>query len=327
MRVGIAGSPPFNMSQPGKPSGISVDIWKELAGSVNLVYKIQSFNSVADLLTALKANKIDVAIGPISITSERYKEVAFTQPYYRSSISILTKRGSPSLWSSIKPFIQKTFLLAVSTLMVVLFIVDNLIWLLERGKNPDFSESYWAGVGNGMWLAVVTFTTVGYGDLAPVTRLGRMLVGIWMIVALIPASSLTAGIASSFTLLSLQNSAIKSPDDLRDKKVAVIEGTTGAKFAKRYGARLLNQVSLDKAIEKMISGEAIAVTFDYPGLKYYMKTNENLDLQIISVFSETQNYGFCTSLRNPILKQLSLALLSAQESGKLKEILDRWGIN
>ena len=34
-----------------------------------------------------------------------------------------------------------------------------------------------------MWFALVTLTTVGYGDKAPITRIGRSLTSVWMVTS------------------------------------------------------------------------------------------------------------------------------------------------
>jgi len=54
-----------------------------------------------------------------------------------------------------------------------------LVWLAERGSNPglaDYSEA--------LWWAVVTVTTVGYGDVTPHTPLGRFIAAGLMITGI-----------------------------------------------------------------------------------------------------------------------------------------------
>ena len=125
LRVGVSGSPPFvsitgeaSVTTQGKRKqtkvdGISVDIWKEISTETGLQYQLVPYKSVETLLKALRRNEVDLAIGPISITAERHAWATFTQPYYSSTMGILTRKGSASLWKSVKPFIRKTFLLAV----------------------------------------------------------------------------------------------------------------------------------------------------------------------------------------------------------------------
>ena len=51
-----------------------------------------------------------------------------------------------------------------------------------------------------MWFALVTLTTAGYGDKAPITRTGQSITGAWMVIFLIAVSSLTASLASASTI-------------------------------------------------------------------------------------------------------------------------------
>ena len=77
--------------------------------------------------------------------------------------------------------------------MGALTVVGGLIWLAERKANPDEFPGGVAGLGNGMWFAIVTMTTVGYGDRSPKTTVGRLLSAVWMLFATISFSTLRQG--------------------------------------------------------------------------------------------------------------------------------------
>lgn len=77
--------------------------------------------------------------------------------------------------------------------MVILIFVSSLIYMVEHPYQPKvFSD-----VPKSMWWAVVTMTTLGYGDMVPITALGRMLgactavIGVGMVA--VPAGILASG--------------------------------------------------------------------------------------------------------------------------------------
>jgi voltage-gated potassium channel len=53
------------------------------------------------------------------------------------------------------------------------------IYLIEGGLNPTIDS-----VGDGVWWAMVTLTTVGFGDITPVTGLGKVVGGVLMVAGL-----------------------------------------------------------------------------------------------------------------------------------------------
>ena len=52
-------------------------------------------------------------------------------------------------------------------------------------------------VGTGVWWAIVTFCTVGYGDVVPDTSLGRFVAGIVMVLAITFITVVTALVTSA----------------------------------------------------------------------------------------------------------------------------------
>lgn len=50
--------------------------------------------------------------------------------------------------------------------------------------------------GDAIWWAIVTITTVGYGDLYPVTLLGRVIAVVLMLSGIVVIGILTAALAS-----------------------------------------------------------------------------------------------------------------------------------
>jgi voltage-gated potassium channel len=60
---------------------------------------------------------------------------------------------------------------------IIVIIIGAIMYLIEGGKNPNFSS-----IPRSIYWAVVTLTTVGYGDITPVTEIGQFLSAIVMIL-------------------------------------------------------------------------------------------------------------------------------------------------
>ena len=79
---------------------------------------------------------------------------------------------------------------------VVLLVTLGALAMLdaERGAKGAGIDS----IGDALWWAVVTITTVGYGDLYPVTVTGRLIAGVMMLIGIALVGVVTAGIAGWF---------------------------------------------------------------------------------------------------------------------------------
>ena len=87
------------------------------------------------------------------------------------------------------------------------------VYFLERNENPAI-ETF----GDALWWAIVTATTVGYGDVSPVTVEGRVIAVILMIAGIGVIGAFTATVASFF----LEDDGSKEHEKL-DRRLAMIE--------------------------------------------------------------------------------------------------------
>lgn len=328
LKVGVAGSPPFvHQTKTGDSfKGISLEIWQEMAEAKQLDYELISQPGVKAGIDAVANGEIDLLIGPVSITAERFQRVAFTQPYFKANIGLLISGQTSTVWSRIRPLFQVAVISSVGGLFLVLFIVGNLIWLAEHRRNEkQFPKHYIRGVESGMWFALVTLTTVGYGDKAPVTKTGKAITSMWMLITMVAASSLTAGIATVLTLLLSQETVepFTKVEDLQGKQIAVISGTTGEQWAKTYQARLLESATLEQAIERLKSGKAKGVMFDVPALEYYLYQHPEVPLKLANISVAVEDYGFVLPLNSELVNDLNIIIMQLKESGRLQEIIDR----
>ena len=66
---------------------------------------------------------------------------------------------------------KEEFIFILVSLSVLLLTVTPLVYYVEFQAQPEVYSS----MSTTLWWAVVTFTTVGYGDMYPITAIGRIL--------------------------------------------------------------------------------------------------------------------------------------------------------
>jgi len=95
--------------------------------------------------------------------------------------------------------------LSVMLIAFLLIIISTLMFYTENEAQPTVFSS----IPASMWWGIETLTTVGYGDMLPVTSLGKILGGMISVLG-IGLFALPAGILSSGLTEHLQKTAHKS---------------------------------------------------------------------------------------------------------------------
>ena len=79
------------------------------------------------------------------------------------------------------------------TILAALLFFILLFGYLFYVSEPDVRN-----LGDGIWWALVTITTVGYGDITPVTTLGRIVASSLMLLGLGLIATITAIVSAKF---------------------------------------------------------------------------------------------------------------------------------
>lgn len=100
---------------------------------------------------------------------------------------------------------RKNELILSLVLVIFLIIIASCLLFFAEHFYPSEAESKFTSVPATLWWAIVTLTTTGYGDMYPLTTIGRILTGIIMLTGVaffaLPAGIITAGFLEEMKLI------------------------------------------------------------------------------------------------------------------------------
>ena len=106
---------------------------------------------------------------------------------------------------------KEELLLMFFAIMILLVISSSLIYKAEHDVQPEA----FASIPAAMWWSIVTLTTVGYGDVYPVTNWGRFLGSIVVILGIGFFALPTGVLASGFAEVLARRKEEKSMREIR----------------------------------------------------------------------------------------------------------------
>ncbi|MCS6824100.1 MAG: ion transporter [Cytophagaceae bacterium] len=134
-----------------------------------------------------------------------------------------------------------TLIIAVA----VLVVASTLFYYIEKPAQPDKLPN----IVNAFWWCIITLTTIGYGDMVPVTLVGKIigsLIAVFGVLLMaIPIGILSTGFVQNMEALSKQ------------KRLSVIRNIIKDAFRKKYSQHLGCEV-----MRGAISIEAIRVALE-----------------------------------------------------------------
>jgi polar amino acid transport system substrate-binding protein len=319
-------TPPFAMqASDGAWSGLAIDLMNAIAGELNWKIRWQEAPTTDDLLKAVSDRHADAAIAAITITSEREATVDFSHPYYDSGLAIAVRRNhGASFWSGLQALTSPAFIGTVSLLILLLFAAGAVIWLIERHRNSAQFESHPVkGIGSGFWWAAVTMTTVGYGDKAPVTPLGRFLAVIWMFAALILTAVFTAQLTTTLTLHRLSG-PVTSVADLAHNRVGVVGHTASNAYFDSRGLRTISYKNVAEGLAALDNDEIDAFVHDEPILRYDVRSEYIGDIELLPQVFDAKAYGIALQSGSKLREDVNRVLLEILASPRWTAIRTKY---
>jgi ABC-type amino acid transport substrate-binding protein len=277
VRVAVYDVEPYGgQSREGLFVGASVDLWRRVAEQLNWQYQLKLVPQMSDLLAGVERGTFDIAIGAITITPERLARVDFSYPTHRSGVAVaFAKRtGARAALHEYSTALGELGPLVLA-LVIFLTVTGVLMWWFERHPSKDpgkpGSQSSVASWHEGIYWAVVTMTTVGYGDKTPQTHPGRALAVVSMLGSLVLVSLLTTSLVARITASRVEGIAIRN-SDLIGKRLAAVSDSSDAEYldAQRFTYDKFD--NLPDALNALAAGRTDAVVNSVGALQYLVNT-------------------------------------------------------
>jgi len=130
-----------------------------------------------------------------------------------------------------------------------------------------------------LWWAIVTMTTVGYGDKTPRSFLGRAYASLWMIIGMLLMSVFTAQISSFITADEL------SPlNEILGSKIGVPLGSKNFFRKYCYGAESVTEYSTERELLASLQNDTEDKVWLFNCQE--KETSPDLDFMIVSVLDD-----------------------------------------
>ena len=231
--------------------GLSVELWRRVAEHLHLTYRLTLVPQMDVILTGLERGQFDAAIGAITITPGRLARVDFSYPTHRSGVAVaFPKEAGPiaavlSYGAGVR---ELSFLIVV--ILALLLLIGVLMWTFERPRRnaTELSDSSVTTLNEGIYWAVVTMTTVGYGDKTPKTPVGRFIAVLWMLGSLALISLLSTSLVAHMTADRVEAGQMPRNGDLEGKRLAAVADSSAPSISKKSTSNIPNTLTFTRRL-------------------------------------------------------------------------------
>lgn len=275
-----------------------------------------------------------MAIGPLTITSQRENVIDFSKPFQTVGISLVTSRKeeATTLFQIIEPLTSVVWCMLAGVLVLVsatLFVIDRVAPAHDEGVRFNSHESLW-----------FTFASMALrtSELVPRTVSGRLLAGALWFFSLFIISSYTANMASLLTL-SRMDTPVRGVGDLIDQtkiKYGTVRNSHVSVFFENSKIEqyqrmwtYMSKVESSSMVNKSEDGFKKAkesegkYVFMWDSAVVQYQTTQDCDLVKVGETFDLRGYGVGIPKGAPYRDDITQAILKLREDGKLQALEDK----
>ncbi|KAI3680766.1 hypothetical protein L6452_35542 [Arctium lappa] len=316
-------------SNETKYSGFCIDVFEMVVATLEVKYGyvltyefVNHTGSYDDMVDQVYYKNYDGVVGDVTILANRSNYVEFTQPFTESGLSMVVpvKTEPQRAWKFMRPFTVEMWLATFGILFYTMFVV----WFMEHQVNQEFRGPWKDQLGTALWF---TFSSLFFSHREKIqSNHSKVVVMIWLFVVFILTASYTASLTSMLTVSALEPT-VRDIDWLRKTNAPV--GCDPDSFVGDYLTNVLElknitNVSKQDQYPKHFKNGSIAAAFlELPYQKYFLEEYCN-EYTAVSPSYKFGGLGFVFSKDSPITDDVSGAILSLLEDGKIRDLENKW---
>ncbi|KAI7789939.1 probable glutamate receptor [Triplophysa rosa] len=340
---------PYAMSKGSELEGFCIDLLSALSKKLDFKYSIQlvkdgRYGAMDDrgqwsgMIGEVIRGEADIAVAPLTVIAKREMAVDMSKPFMQTGLSFILRKD---LLSEDSQFLSLLKLFSTDMWMGVLvayLLTSVCIFLVARispceWEQPEKEQNSFT-LSHSFWYTVGALTLQGAGP-HPRALSGRVITAIWWLFSLVLLASFFASL-SSWLHSDSQELSIKSFEDLANQNVVeygTIKDSSSMSFFKNS-----NNPTHRRIYEHMQKAQSYSLNADegfrkaQKGSYAFIGESVSLDLAVARYCNLTRapeiigmrGYSIAAPLGSPLMKNLSVAILSLSESGELDYLRSKW---
>jgi polar amino acid transport system substrate-binding protein len=308
--VGTRVVPPFAFKDKrGEWQGISIDLWRDIAGRLKLDYRFEEAGTVKDLIDGVVSRKFDAGVAAITVTEERERRLDFSHPFFSTGLAIATAPSASSpVWSALVGFMTWEVLAIVVVVFAAIVAVGVLIWLVERKTNTEIDSA-----GEGFWASLSMLLTSQFTEPEPKSAAGRTFAALWVVASIVLMTFFTGIVTTALTVQSLQG-RVRGVSDLPTMHVGAVTGSTGFQWLSGERIRATEYANIADGLEAVVAGKIDALVYDAPVLQYLAKNDYDGRILVLPDNFAPQDYAIALPEGSTLRRQVNQELLAVKGS-------------
>jgi len=172
------------------------------------------------------------------------------------------------------------------------------VWLLEYVFfSREFSKTFIHGAWDGFWWAVVTMTTVGYGDRSPKSMPGRLFCFIWIITGINIIAIFTALVTATVT------ASTRPYFNIHGAKIGAVNGSEEFRLGVSINFDMQAFGTPAKMTKAVMDQEVDGILIDNYALTRFSKMMEEEPIRVERTIEHPITYGLVLPTGSPITTQ------------------------